>query len=388
MANKQVLPILRVGFRPFFLLAGVASLVLMFVWGGLTAHGIFPQNYYNPVNWHAHEMLYGYAVAVFSGFLLTAVKNWTGRTTAEGVKLAVLASIWLLGRIVVFFDDVLPHELIATVDLAFLPCLIGYLVVPIWQQRMFKNLPVIFLLSCFFGANLAFHLGVLNIITVNGSQLMQFVVGVMLVFIGLIAGRVFPFFIRAGSKGCQPVTWRFIEWLSMLSLLVLLVLKPFYYGSMGFLVVSVIAMASHTIRLTGWFSVKALKVPLIGVLFAGYGWLIVGISLDFLAALNLVSPLLATHAMTAGAIGVLTLGMMSRVSLGHTGRTIQAPKVITAAFVILNIAVFFRVIVPLVDPLNYMRWLNVASGLWVLAFLLFTSYFAPILLRRRVDEDS
>jgi len=388
MANKQVLPILRVGFRPFFLVAGIASLVLMFVWGGLTAHGIFPSNYYNPVSWHAHEMLYGYAMAVFSGFLLTAVKNWTGRATAEGVKLAVLASIWLLGRLVVFFDDVLPHELIAIVDLAFLPCLIGALVVPIWQQRMFKNLPVIFLLSCFFVANLFFHLGILNIITVNGSQLMQFVVGVMLVFIGLIAGRVFPFFIRAGAKGCQPVTWRFIEWLSMLSLLALLVLKPFYYGSMGFLVVSVVAMASHTIRLTGWFSVKAVKVPLIGVLFAGYGWLITGISLDFLAALNLVSPLLATHAMTAGAIGVLTLGMMSRVSLGHTGRTIQAPKVMTAAFVIINIAVFFRVIVPLVDPLNYMHWLTVASGLWVLAFVLFTSYFAPILLRRRVDEDS
>jgi len=379
-------PLWSIGFRPFFLLSGIASVLLIFIWGGLFQHGIFPHNYYPPINWHGHEMLFGYTVGVLSGFLLTSVGNWTGKITAHGYTLAGLALLWLLGRLAPFAGNLVPAPLIAFIDLAFLPCLTVYLTIPIWQQRKYRNLSFIALLLCLFVANLFFHLDAMGITDVDTSKLFSFIIYIILAFVSLIAGRVIPFFTQRGLTGAMPVTWPLIEKISVLSIFGLMILKPLYFGSTIFIICSIIALLANTVRLTGWYCKGIHKVPLLWVLHLGYLWMIVGISLEILSVFDIVPPQLALHALTAGCIGTLTLGMMSRVALGHTGRPIKANKIIAFSFILLNIAVCFRVIAPLFSPINYIHWVTTSSGLWVLAFLIFALYFTPILLKKRADE--
>lgn len=387
MLNKRTLAVWSLGFRPFFLMAGLSALTLMAIWFSYLMGVGFPENYYTPLNWHGHEMLFGYGMAVFSGFLLTAVGNWTGLQTAAGIKLAALTLLWLLGRLLPFAEGLISHEFIALVDIAFLPSLIVYLAIPIWTQRKIKNLPVLLLLLFLCVANVLFHLNILGHISLPTSSILQMTVGAMLVFIAIIAGRVIPMFIRSGAKGSNPVVWPLVEKISVLSIVSLMVLKPFYPESIAFLVCSLIAMSSNVIRLTGWYCQPIIKVPLLWVLFAGYSWMVIGIGLDFLASFAIVSPMLALHAMTAGAISVLTLGMMSRVSLGHTGRPLKASKLIATAFGIMNLAVLCRVLAPIIIPAQYSHFLHVSSVLWLIAFALFVYYYTPILLRPRADEQ-
>ncbi len=380
------LPLLSIGFRPFFLLAGLAGVILLFIWGGFIRHGIFPDNYYSPIGWHAHEMLFGYAVAVLSGFLLTAIKNWTGMETATGNKLAFLALVWLLGRLAPFADDLLANWVIALADLLFLPLLIAYLAVPLWRQRKIKNLPILLLLFFMFLANLLFHLDILGIAPNSTTKALYFMVGITMVFIAIIAGRVVPFFIRGGLSGANPISWPVVDKVSLFSIVGLMILKPFYPETIAYPLCLALAAVANTTRIIGWYCKGVIKVPLLWVLLAGYSWMIIGITLELLAIYGLALPQLALHSITVGAIGVITLGMMSRVALGHTGRSLMASKSVTIAFVIINLAVFFRVIVPLFFPSLYGDCLAMASGLWVLAFLIFVVYYTPILLRKRVDE--
>ena len=385
MIEKRVPPLLSIGFRPFFLLAGLASVTLIFIWGGLLQHGIFPQNYYSPVNWHAHEMLFGYTVAVVAGFLLTSVKNWTGITTAEGYSLAGLALLWLLGRLVPFAEAILPVWLLALIDLAFLPCLTIYLAIPLWRERKARNYILIALLLSMFVANILFHLDTFGVTSIGVSHLYSLVVGAIMVLVAIIAGRVLPFFTQRGLPGAQPISWPWVDKISIGSLLALMLIKPFFVSSLAFMACSIIAIVANTIRLTGWYCKGVHKVGLLWVLFTGYAWLIVGLTLDFMAAFSIAPPQLALHAMTVGCIGVMTLGMMTRVSLGHTGREILANKVITASFLVINLAVFCRVIMPLIDPAGYMVWVVTSSGLWSLAFAIYIIYFMPVLFKKRAD---
>ncbi len=384
--SNAIKPLLTIGFRPFFLAAGLSGVILIFIWGAFISRGIFPDNYYSPVGWHAHEMLFGYTLAVLSGFLLTAIRNWTGMDVASGNKLAIIAIVWLLGRLAPFADDLFPAALIALIDLAFLPLLIVYLAIPLWAQRKIKNLPILLLLMIMFIANLLFHLTVLGVMEEGISQSLYLVVGVTMVFIAIIAGRVFPFFIRGGLPGSNPVAWSVVEMISLLSIVGLMVLKPFFYESFVYSLCAGIAILSNAVRMSGWYCKGVLKVPLLWILLAGYGWMIIGIVLDLLAAHQLVAPQLGLHAVTVGAIGVITLGMMSRVSLGHSGRPLIVSQSITIAFVMINLAALFRVIVPLFMPSLYTACLAVSAGLWVMAFLFFSIYYVPILVQKRADE--
>jgi len=386
LMNKAVKPLLTIGFRPFFLMAGLSAAVFLLIWGGFIRHGIFPDNYYSPVGWHAHEMLFGYALAVLSGFLLTAIRNWTGMDVASGNKLAILAVIWLLGRLVPFANGLLPAELIAGIDLLFLPVLISYLAMPLWTQRKIQNLPILLLLAVMFAANLLFHLTVLGYTESGVTQSLYLTIGVVMVFIVIIAGRVFPFFIRGGLPGSNPMAWPIVDKLSLFSIVGLMILKPFFYETLLFTLCAGIAILSNIVRMSGWYCRGISKLPLLWVLLTGYSWLIIGIVLDVLASYQAAPPQLALHSITVGAIGVITLGMMSRVALGHTGRPLIASRSITIAFVMINLAVFSRVIMPLLVPSLYTDWLSLSSSLWVIAFSIFTVYYMPILLRKRADS--
>jgi uncharacterized protein involved in response to NO len=231
-----------------------------------------------------------------------------------------------------------------------------------------------------------FHGAVLGYLESGINQALYLMVGGAVVFIAIIAGRVFPFFIRGGLPGSAPVAWPIVDKISLFSIVGLMILKPFFYETFLFALCAGVAILSNSVRMSGWYCKGVSKVPLLWVLLAGYSWLIIGIVLDLLASFDLVAPQLALHAMTAGAIGVITLGMMSRVALGHTGRPLVVSQSIQIAFVMINLAVFFRVIVPLFLPSLYADCLIIAGSLWVMAFLSFVIYYLPILLQKRADE--
>lgn len=371
------------GFRPFFLLASLGAVLLLILW--LWAwHGSANTMYYGPVGWHSHEMLFGYTAAVIAGFLLTAVRNWTGQPTLNGTPLALLGGLWLLGRILPWVPSV-PGLLVALTDLLFLPLLAVSLVRPLWAGANPVNRVFLLLLLAMATANGLIHAQVLGLLSdgaERGTAMMMDLVVLLLVVVG---GRVVPFFTEKAVPESRPVRYRWVESGGIL-LLILLVLA---HGSGHFTLVEGILFIAlgvlQGIRLYGWHDPGVWRHPILWVLFAGYGWTVVGLVLSGLAALNVFPQSLATHALTIGGIGVMTLGMMARVALGHTGRLLETVPATNLAFVIINLAALVRVAGPWVLPQYYQGWVELAGGLWILAFVLLSLVYAPILMRPRID---
>lgn len=372
------------GFRPFFLLAGLSATLLMLTWSWGWNHAFAVGNYYGHLGWHAHEMLFGYAVAVVAGFLLTAVRNWTGVDTLTGTPLAGLALLWLAARLLPGVPGV-PGALLAAVDLAFLPLLAVSLFGPLWRSENRVNRVFPFLLLGMAAANLLVHLQALGLAAATAGPGTTLVLNLLMLLIVLVGGRVLPFFTSRAVAGAAPVTRAWLESATFASLgaLTLLQLAGDWPAISASLCVTV--ALTQFLRLAGWWHRGILRVPLLWVLHSAYLWLVVGFLLRGMAELDLLPASLALHAQTAGAIGVFTLGMMARVSLGHTGRPLTASRALLAAFVTLNLAVLIRVFGPLAAPLALGNWLLAAGLLWSMSFLLFLFGFVPILVRPRVD---
>jgi len=370
------------GFRPFFLAAGVLAVVLMGAWL-LILQGSLGAGAWATPAWHGHEMLFGFTIAVIAGFLLTAVRNWTGLATPAGPPLAALFAVWLAGRLAWMLPD-LPPLGVALADLAFLPVLAIVLARPILRARQFVNLAFPILLLALAAANALVHLEALALahtarLGLHGAASM--VVMIMVI----VGGRVVPSFTdnRLGSRARR---WKPIEmalpWLTLLALLGWLAAP----GSATTALLAALAAVLHGSRLAGWYTRRVWSVPLLWVLHLGYAWLPLGFALLALAAAG-VAPAQssALHAFTAGGIGVLTLGMMARVSLGHTGRLLEAPPVMTWAFVAINLAALLRVVPPLLMPAVMGPALLASGLLWIAAFALFVFVYVPMLLRPRAD---
>ncbi len=376
---------LGLGFRPFFLLGGYAAPALIAAWL-LAWHGTPPRlaTYYGPIHWHSHEMLFGYVVAVISGFLLTAVRNWTGQRTASGVPLGLLALLWLAGRLLPWAAAV-PDGLQAAVDLAFLPALAWALTGPLWAGTNRVNRLFVPLLLAMAVANGLVHaqaLGWTTATAARGLDLMLDLVILLLVFVG---GRVMPFFTEKAVHGAKPKQRAWVENLGFALLLLLgllhLVGAPRWLVGVAFIAAGLV----QALRLWGWHHRQIWGIPILWVLYTGYAWLVAGLLLSGLSAFALFPPSLATHALTVGGAGVLTLGMMARVALGHTGRDLQTATAINIAFVLINLAAATRVLGPALWPAAYVGWILLAGLLWILAFALFAWRYTPILLRPRAD---
>ncbi len=370
------------GFRPFFLAAGWAAVVLVPLWAATFLGLIEVNTRYGTYNWHAHEMLFGYAMAVIAGFLLTAVRNWTGQDTATGNSLMVLVLIWLAGRLLPFTP--LPAVLIAGGDLLFLPALAVAIGIPLSRSKQPHNLVFPVLLALLTGANLLVHLAVLAG-TDTWRMGIDLTVGLIVGLVIIVGGRVVPFFIERGLPGTQAPKWPKLEILVFVTAAVWLVAKVLAPASPWMAIAAGVAACVHGVRVGLWYTPRLWSVPLLWVLYLGFTWLVVGFLLDALAGFGTVAPSLALHAYTVGTIGTLTLGMMARVSLGHTGRAMQSARPIDVAFVLINVAAFFRIIVPLVFPAAYPTWIGAASIFWLVAFLLFVGVYTPVLIRPRVD---
>jgi uncharacterized protein involved in response to NO len=378
-------PLFGLGFRVFFALAGLSALILIVLWNAIFKGTLTVDNYFADYYWHAHEMLLGYSVAVIAGFLLTAVKNWTGKPTLTGDRLAGLALLWLYGRILPFYAGLLPDVLIAVIDFAFLPILAYQISKPIIQARHFKSLVFIGLLLLLTLGNGLIHGEILGLFQNTAWSGIQVVVATIIILILILAGRVFPFFIERGLSGTLIIRNPLLDALSIGSAMVVFALQIWAISGIFLALTAIFAVIVNSARLSGWYVQRIWYVPLLWILYAGYGWIILGFILTALSAYSLVLPSLALHAFTIGGIGVLTLGMMARVSLGHTGRALKASNAMAFAFILINLAALLRVLLPIALPNWYDILIYGSTLFWLAAFSLFMFVYAPILSTPRID---
>lgn len=376
--------VLALGFRIFFLLGALSAVVLVPLWTAVYAFGVPLPAGVQPMQWHAHEMLFGFVAAIMAGFLLTAPGTWTGRPMPKGATLGGLALLWLAGRVLPFFPGFFPGWMLLVVDAAFLPTL-GWVVFRFLRglpgQR--HNLVFPILLAVMTTANVLAHLQIRNRWGVAvGTECMLYLV---LILISLVGGRVIPGFTQGqfprGSTQLHPV----LDWWSVGLLIVLMAVDVSGAPPLWVAGFSLLAAGVHAARLAGWFTREVVDAPLLWVLHLGYGWLVLGLFMKAGAQAGLCPPLLARHAFTVGTAGGIILGMISRVTLGHTGRPMRLPRFMTTAFVLINLAAALRVVLPWVDPGRQLLWLKLSALAWTGAYGLFLLREGPFLWQPRSD---
>lgn len=375
------------GFRPFFLAAGAYAVLMMALWL-LVLRGSLDLGSLSPLIWHGHEMLFGFAVAVIAGFLLTAAQNWTGIPTPKGAPLAALFLLWLAGRLG-FLIPGLPPGLVAVIDLAFLPTLALALALPILKAKQLHNYPFPIMLLALTAANALVHLEALGWTagwsSSSASLGLHLAIYVVVTMIVVMGGRVIPSF-TDNKLRTRARRWKTIEILVPAATLAALIAALIAPVSLVTALLAALAASVHAIRLAGWYTNKFWSVPLLWILHLGYAWIALGFMLLALSAGGLDAAAgSALHAFTAGGIGVLTLGMMARVSLGHSGRMLEPAPLMTLAFAAVNLAALIRVAVPLFFPQAYTQGMAASGLAWMVAFGLFTAIYTPILLRPRID---
>jgi len=370
------------GFRPFFLSAGIYALLMMGLWLLVLSGHLVPREL-PPAIWHGHEMVFGFAVAVIAGFLLTAAQNWTGIPTLSGLPLAGLYGLWLAGRLA-FLVPALPRAWVAAIDLSFLPVLALTLALPILRARQFRSHPFPLMLLALALANALVHGEVLGLAG-TGRLGLHLAVYVVVTIIFVMGGRVIPSF-TDNKLRTRARHWKTVERLLPIFTPLALIAALAAPDSRLTALLAAVAATLHAIRLAGWYTKKIWSVPLLWVLHLGYAWVVAGFALLAGTAAGWSAATgSALHAFTAGAIGVLTLGMMARVSLGHTGRQLEPPRIMTLTFVAINLAALIRVVLPLVAPASYLQGMAAAGLAWIAAFGMFAARYAPMLLRPRVD---
>ena len=371
------------GFRPFFLAAGIWAVLLMALWIGVLL-GSIDLGGWSPLVWHGHEMLFGFSVAVIAGFLLTAAQNWTGIRTPSGAPLAALFLLWLAGRLG-FLIPGLPPTLVALVDMAFLPLLAAVLALPIIKARQLHNYPFPLMLLVLTAANALVHLEVLGWTDSTASLGLHLGVYVVVTMIVVMSGRVIPSF-TDNKLRTRARRWPAIERSVLPVTLAALLASLFAPDLIVTALLATLAALVHFIRLAGWYTHKFWAEPLLWILHLGYAWIALGFALLALSASGVDGAAgSALHAFTAGGIGVLTLGMMARVSLGHTGRLLEPVPLMTLAFIEIGLAALLRVAVPLFFPASHAAAMTASGLLWMVGFGLFVVLYAPVLLRPRVD---
>ncbi len=374
----------QLAFRPFFLFGALHAALVMGVWIAHLMGVLSRPGYGDPIFWHAHEMIFGFTAAIIAGFVLTAAQNWTGIRGLHGTPLKILVGVWAAARLLMFLPSA-PGAWVAVADLAFYP-LLAYFMIPYLRDPELKVERVFFLFfALFFGANLLMHLqwlGVWEGYARSGIWLALDTVIVILVFMG---GRVIPFFTESTIAKRQPRTWEGVELLSHSSVAAFLVLDAFWPGSRVFSIVALATAGVHIVRLMGWYVRRIRRIPLIWVLHVGYFWLVAGFALSGLSGFGILARSVAIHAFTVGGLGVIIYGMISRVSLGHTGRRLHPHALTVVGYYLLNLSALARVLGPLILPGEIVRAWEVSAVLWIASFVIFLFVYAPMLGSPRID---
>lgn len=373
------------GFRPFYLLAALLALLSVPLWA-LQFSGLLGSGGLRGPAWHAHEMVFGYALAIVIGFLFTAGRNWSGQPTPIGRPLMALAALWLLARVLVL-SPWLWASLIVNMAV---PWLAAW---GLWQALHAggnrRNYFFVGLLLAMGLATAALHLnqaGRLPLPKALASGLgLPLALDVLLFMIAVMAGRVLPMFSNNGVPGMNARREPRVEQAALGSVLLLAACDGMGLSGSLTLLVLLPALLAHSWRFALWQPWKTLVNPLVWVLHAAYAWLLIHLALRAASALGWLQPSLATHALTVGLIGLITLGMITRTALGHTGRPLKAGPIETAAYLAMLAAALLRVFVPLLWPAALLEAVWLSSALWALAFALYLWRYVPMLMRPRVD---
>lgn len=377
------------GFRPFFLgaalFAGLAVPLWVLVLAG-SGDSIF---LYPARDWHVHEMVFGFLPAVITGFLLTAIPNWTDRPPIRGHELMLLFALWLAGRLLIAVPWFMPF-LSAVVDVGFLVALAGLVWREICVSKSWDRAPMGVLVSLLAGANILFHIQTLSGGEADRSERMALAMVMML--LTLIGGRVTPTFtdeFLAGSGRTErPASFSRYDGMSIALVgfaVVLWIAQPHSPATGWMFVAAGLANLGRLIRWHGWLTWRE---PLVLILHFGYGWFALSLLVLGGSILGIGVPKEdAVHAFTSGAVGAMTLAVMTRASLGHTGRVRHAGPLTVLIYMLVNVGAVLRVFGPMTDlPTNLV--LGVAAGSWSGAYLLFAMVYGPFLLRPSLDEPS
>ena len=384
--------LLSAGFRPFFLLsAGWAALAVP-LWLAFYAGAGEVPTLLSPPLWHAHEMIFGYAAATVAGFLLTAIPNWTGRMPLQGEPLAVLALLWLAGRVGVFVSALIGAGGAAVLDLAFPIAFLAAMAREIVAGRNWRNLPMVGALTLLLVGNALVHVQALGWASTAelGNRLG---IATLVMLISFIGGRIVPSFTRNWLTKNRPETGTpaSFGWIDRIALavtgtaLAAWVAAPDAAWSAG---LELAAATMLALRLARWRGTFTLREPLLWVLHAGYAWLVLGFLLlagnQMLPVLPVLPATAALHALTVGAIGTMTLAVMTRASLGHTGRPLTAGRGTTTIYGLVALAAVLRLVAPLAGA-NYLVALSLAAAAWSGAFGLFVVFYGRPLTTPRIS---
>ncbi|ABM02483.1 Heme/copper membrane protein of NnrS family protein [Psychromonas ingrahamii 37] len=373
-------------FRPFFLLASLFSIFSLLVWNGILTGNIALNLYGGPLWWHMHEMLFAFVAAIIVGFLLTAVQNWTGVRGLHGKGLLLIVALWLTARVLFFFPNSLSHSLIAIVDIAFLPVAAIILAYPIVSVKLWRNLLFIPILLIMAATNAMMHYSIIS----QNLQLMGTASSAMILLVTLMmcimGGRVFPMFTANGTKTARVMSIAWLEKLVIGSTL-LAVLTSFNFIPLPSILIAVIffvAASANALRVFRWKSWVTFKTPLVWSLHLSYWCIAIGLLMIGLSEITAsVSHSQAIHTLTIGAMASMILAMISRVSLGHTGRNMVVGKVMTMAFIALILAFIMRVFGSYWVA-NYSHVISIAIGFWVIGYGCFVALYFPILTKPRL----
>jgi len=376
-------PLLRLGFRPFYLGAAAYGMVAVPLWMALLLGQVSLNLTLAPVLWHAHEMLFGFAVAVIVGFLLTAGKAWTGLATPRGAVLATLAGLWLAARLAAVFA---PYAVYAALDLLLLPLVAAILVSVLLRAGNRRNLPLGAILVLLSVANAAFHGAVIGAIDIDPVRALHAGLALVVMIECVIAGRVIPAFTMSALPGLKLQSPpRVLEQATLATTaagLALWVLAPPHAFNASILGAAALL---HAQRLWRWKPLRTRERPILWVLHAAYAWLPIGLVLLALSQLGAVGVSAGIHALAVGATGGLIIGMITRTARGHTGRPLRVSRLEVAAYLLVAGAAVIRVLLPLLAPQHLLTWLTAAALAWGLALALYLFVFAPWLVSPRLD---
>ncbi len=383
-ARSKSIAFWELSFRPFFLLGATFGAIAILLWALFLSGKFHPAGPLEPYLWHPHEMIYGFAGAIVAGFVLTAAQNWSGVPSIRGLPLQLLVLVWLLARVLLLTPD-FPFPLAAIFDLSFFPLVSVFL----WRHLKIPELRTervffVFFLLLFAGNSLV-HLDSLGWFTGYARHGLFLGLDTILLIIIFMGGRVIPFFTESSIARKQPRTYRGIEVATLSLSALFLALDVSLPGSHLHGIVALLAGGANLARLLAWQVRRVRRVPLIWVLHAAYLWLVIGFFLSGLASFGILAASLATHAFTVGGLGVVIHGMISRVSLGHTGRRLHPRAWTVAAYIFLNLAAVIRVFLPMANPGALLAAWILSAICWVIAFALFVVIYAPILIAPRAD---
>jgi uncharacterized protein involved in response to NO len=376
------MPWLRLAFRPFYLGAALLAALIVPLWAGIFLGAVPWQPALPALLWHAHEMLFGFAIAVIVGFLMTAGKSWTGLATPRGPVLGSLFLLWLSARVASWAA---PYAVFAVLDLALLPAVGLIFLRLLVKSRNWRNVPLALILLLLSAVNLVFHLAASGRLDVAPMQCLYAGLAFVVVIECVMAGRVLPFFTANALTGVKIVAIPRLDWVALLA--TALGLGLWVTNGPAAVTAAALGLACvlHLIRQSRWHLLATLKLPLVWILQFSHLWLSLGLGLLALAQLGWVAVSSGVHALGVGATGGLIIGMMTRTSRGHTGRVLAAELPEIAAYVLVMVAAILRVLVPVLAPGLYNQAVMGAALAWSAAFLIFLWQYTPWLVSPRPD---